>query len=132
VEVPERFITGRDFYMKACIECHQAAGSGVPLTFPPLAGSEWVMGDRDTLLRIILCGLTGPIEVNGVEFNGVMPGHSHVSDEEIASIASFVRFTFGGIEERPITPEEVKTLRPEVGKRKFVPWTVEDLRAAGK
>jgi hypothetical protein len=54
-----------------------------------------------------------------MEFNGVMPGHSHVSDEEIASIASFVRFTFGSIEERPITPEEVKTLRPEVGKRKF-------------
>jgi cytochrome c len=54
MEVPERFIPGREFYMKACIECHQAAGSGVPHTFPPLAGSEWVNADRDTLLRIIL------------------------------------------------------------------------------
>ena len=132
VEVPGRFMPGRDLYMKACIECHQADGRGVALTFPPLAGSEWVKGDRDTLLRIILGGLSGPIEVNNVKFDSVMPGHSHVSDTEIASIASFVRFAFGDIKEKPVTPEDVKTLRPEVEKRKFVPWTAEDLRAAGK
>jgi putative membrane-bound dehydrogenase-like protein len=132
VDVPNRFITGRDLYMKACIECHQADGRGVPQTFPPLAGSEWVKGDRDTLLRIVLGGLSGPIEVNKLKFNAVMPGHSHVSDAEIASIATFVRFAFGDLKEKPVTPEEVKALRPDVEKRKFVPWTVDELRAAGK
>jgi mono/diheme cytochrome c family protein len=132
VDAPNRFITGRDLYMKACIECHQADGRGVPQTFPPLAGSEWVKGDRDTLLRIVLGGLSGPIEVNKLKFNAVMPGHSHVSDAEIASIATFVRFAFGDLKEKPVTPEEVKALRPDVEKRKFVPWTVDELRAAGK
>ncbi len=132
VDVPNRFIGGRDLYMKACIECHQADGRGVPQTFPPLVGSEWVKGDRDTLLRIILGGLSGPIEVNSVKFNSVMPGHSHVSDEEIASIASFVRFAFGEIKEKPVTPEDVKALRPDVEKRKFVPWTIDELRVFGK
>ncbi len=132
VDVPNRYITGRDFYMKACIECHQADGRGVPQTFPPLTGSEWVKGDRDSLLRILLGGLSGPIEVGGQKFNGVMPGHAHVADAEIAEIAGFVRFAFGGLTEKPVTPADVKSLRPEVEKRKFVPWTVPELRAAGK
>lgn len=130
VEVPIRYLAGRDAYMKACIECHQADGRGVPQTFPPLVGSEWVTGERNTMLRIILGGLSGPVEVAGQKFNSVMPGHSHVSDDEIASIAGFVRFAFGDMKEKPVTPAEVKALRPDVEKRKFVPWTVQDLRDA--
>ncbi|MEY3895897.1 MAG: hypothetical protein RLZZ214_1417, partial [Verrucomicrobiota bacterium] len=132
VDVPNRFIAGRNLYMKACIECHQADGRGVPQTFPPLAGSEWLKGDRDSMLRIILGGLSGPVEIGGQKFNGVMPGHAHVADAEIAEIATFVRFAFGDLKEKPVTPAEVKALRPEVEKRKFVPWTVRELRAAGK
>jgi len=129
VEVPKRYIAGRDFYMKACIECHQSDGKGVQDTFPPLIGSEWVKGPQDQLLRIVLGGLSGPIEINGQKFNGLMPGHAHVSDSEIAEIVSFVRFAFGGLKEKPITPAQVKALRPDVEKRKFVPWTLPDLQA---
>lgn len=128
VEVPKRYIAGRDAYMKACIECHQADGGGVAETFPPLAGSEWVKGDRETLVRIILGGVAGPIEVKGLKFNGAMPGHLLSSDAEVAEIASFVRYAFGEIIEDAITPAEVKALRPAVEKRKFMPWTVKELR----
>ena len=131
-ELPAHLHAGRDAYMKACIECHQANGQGVPDTFPPLAGSEWVSGDRTRVLRIMLGGLAGPIEVNGMKFNGVMPGHSHMADEEIAAIASYVRHAFGDKKEDACTPAEVKALRPEVDKRKFMPWTPHDLEAAGK
>lgn len=62
-------------------------------------GSEWVKSDRKTLLRILLGGLAGPVEVNGQKFDSVMPGHSHVADSEIAEIASFVRFAFGELQE---------------------------------
>ena len=130
VELPEHLVEGRNHYMKACIECHQADGNGVPGTFPPLAGSEWVAGDPKTLLRILLGGLYGPIQVKGVDYNSVMPGHSHVSDEEIAAIASYVRFAHAGKTEDPIPAAAVKALRPEVEARKFSPWTVEDLRKA--
>jgi len=129
VEVPERFIAGRDAYMKSCIECHQADGNGVPNTFPPLAGSEWVKGDRKTMLNIVLGGLSGPIEVAGMKFNGVMPGHSHMTDAELARISTFVRFAFGELREKPVTEDEIKALRPGVDQRKFVPWTLQDLRA---
>jgi mono/diheme cytochrome c family protein len=114
--------------MKACIECHQAKGEGVADTFPPLDGSEWVAGNPRTLLRILLGGLAGPVEVKGVNYNSVMPGHSHMTDEQIADIASYVRFSFGGKKEKPFPAEQVKILRPDVEK----PWTVEDLRKLEK
>jgi mono/diheme cytochrome c family protein len=132
IETPPRFVAGRDLYMKSCIECHQADGRGVPNTFPPIAGSEWLKGDRATTLRLVLGGLAGPIEVNGQKFNGVMPGHSHMKDDELAKIISFVRFSFGGLKEKPISPEEVKAQRPAVENRKYVPWTVDELKEAAK
>lgn len=131
-ELPAHLVAGRDLYMKTCIECHQANGEGVPDTFPPLVGSEWVTGDPRTLLRIMLGGLMGPIDVKGLKFNGVMPGHSHASDEDIAAIASYVRHSFGGKDEKPFPSSEVKALRPEVDQRKFMPWTVEELRKLEK
>ena len=57
----------------ACVTCHQANGMGVPGAFPPLAGSEWVVGSEDRLIRIILHGLAGEIKVKGVVYNSVMP-----------------------------------------------------------
>jgi putative membrane-bound dehydrogenase-like protein len=128
VELPKHLVSGRDHYMKACIECHQADGNGVAGTFPPIAGSEWVADDQTTLLRILLGGLHGPIKVKGVEYNSVMPGHFHVSDEELAAIASYVRFAFADKKEEAITPAAVKALRPEIEKRKYAPWTADELR----
>jgi putative membrane-bound dehydrogenase-like protein len=132
VALPEHLTTGRDAYMKVCIECHQANGEGVPDTFPPLAGSEWVTGNPRTLLRVMLGGLAGPVEVKGVNYNSVMPGHSHLPDDQIAAVASYVRYSFGGKKEQPFPVEQVKALRPDVEKRNFTPWTVEDLRKLEK
>ena len=131
-ELPAHLTAGRDAYLKTCVECHQADGKGVPATFPPLLESEWVKGDTDTLLRIMLGGLMGPIKVKGEDFNSAMPGHAHAPDEEIAAVASYVRHAFGGFDEKPVTPDQVKALRPEVDARKFMPWTVEELGKAKK
>ncbi|MCU0797024.1 MAG: ThuA domain-containing protein [Akkermansiaceae bacterium] len=126
-ELPAELVAGRNLYMKSCVECHQADGEGVKDTFPPLAGSEWTKGDKPTMLRIMLGGLMGPVTVKGVEWNSAMPGHFHASDEDLAAIASFVRYRFGGLREKPVEPSEIKALRPEVEARKFTPWTVKEL-----
>ncbi|GHC50392.1 PVC-type heme-binding CxxCH protein [Roseibacillus persicicus] len=131
-ELPKALVPGREAYLKSCIECHQADGKGVADTFPPLLNSSWVRSNPDTLLRIMLGGLMGPVEVAGVQYNSAMPGHSHASDEELASVASYVRFAFGGLKEQPISPEQVKALRPETEARKFNPWTVSELKNAAK
>ncbi|MEX1115126.1 MAG: c-type cytochrome, partial [Akkermansiaceae bacterium] len=126
-ELPEHLLAGQTIYLKACIECHQADGNGVEATFPPLVDSEWVKGDTRTLLRIMLGGVYGPIQVNGVEFNSAMPGQIHLTDDEIAATASYVRHAFGKQVGNPIAPSEVKTLRPEIEERKFTPWTAGEL-----
>jgi uncharacterized protein len=128
IALPDHLAAGRNHYMKSCIECHQADGNGVAGTFPPLLGSEWVAGEQKTLLRILLGGLYGPIEVKGITYNGVMPGHSHVSDEELAAIANYVRYSFADKKEDPIMPAEIKALRFEIEARKYTPWTLKDLR----
>jgi mono/diheme cytochrome c family protein len=109
------------------VECHQAQGEGVANTFPPLAGSEWLQ-DRDVLLKIMLGGVMGEIEVKGNTYNSVMPGHGHMTDEDLAAIASYVRHSFAGIEGEAVTPGQVEALRPQVNERMFRPFTVEELR----
>jgi uncharacterized protein len=76
----------------------------------------------------MLGGVYGPIEVNKIAINSAMPGHSHLSDDDIAAAASFVRYSFGGLTEKPFPAEEVKAIRPEIEQRKFTPWTAPELR----
>src|SRR5690606_5760091 len=67
-------VLGRAAYAQVCANCHMATGMGVPGAFPPLAGSEWVVGSPERLIRIVLHGLEGPIEVAGVQYPGsLMP-----------------------------------------------------------
>ena len=76
---------GKEVYMKAaagggmCFTCHQPNGEGMAGQFPPLAGSDWVLGDKERLIKISMYGLMGEIEVNGVKYNNVMaPPESHL------------------------------------------------------
>ena len=48
--------------------------------FPPLENSEWVKGDPGKLISAVLNGLSGPITVNGVGFNEVMPANGYLKN----------------------------------------------------
>lgn len=105
---------GKQLYA-TCAACHQADGKGIPNAFPPLAGSEWVNGPAENLIRIQLRGLQGPITVKGAQYNSVMPPQAQQSDAEIAAVLTYVRSNFGN-DASPVTPDQVKALREEVGK----------------
>ena len=65
---------------------------GLPAAqFPPLAGSEWVTGPEERLIKLTLHGLYGPIEVKGEKFPGVVPmtPFKMLSDQEVAEVLSF-------------------------------------------
>jgi mono/diheme cytochrome c family protein len=117
---------GRRIY-GSCAPCHQGDGKGLPGNFPPLAGSEWVQGDPDTMIRIVLHGLEGGVSVRGTTYNQVMPAWKHLKDEQIAAVASFVRGAFGdgaGV----VSPEQVAAVRRATAGR-TQPWTQAELRA---
>lgn len=82
-------------FMAACAACHQDTGAGLAGVFPPLAGSEYVTGDTNEVINIVLNGRTGPITVRGTRYDGVMPPMRQLSDEQIAGILSYIRSSWG-------------------------------------
>ena len=100
---------GAILYNKYCALCHQTNGLGND-RFPPLNYSDWVQGDSERLINVILNGLQGEINVRGRSYNNVMPKQDHLKDEEIASILTYVRQNFGN-RSKGIEPEEVASVR---------------------
>lgn len=89
-------VDGGALYTAHCVACHQATGAGLPGVFPPLAGSEWVLGNEDTVLQVMLHGVSGQIEVAGQTYQGSMPAFGErFSDAEIAALASHLRSSWG-------------------------------------
>jgi mono/diheme cytochrome c family protein len=88
-------------------------GLGAPSMNPPLAGTEYVLGDKDRLIKVILQGLNEPIEIKGEIYQNVMASHSFLSDQQVADVLSYVRQSFGN-DASEVTPEEVKQVRSSI------------------
>lgn len=118
---------GAKIYATRCGSCHQMNGAGVTGVFPPLAGSEHVTGDAGTLVRIIMNGMSGPVEVKGYTYNGVMPPWgAALKDDEIAALATYIRSNWGN-KGSAVSVEDVTKVRDATKDRKQ-PWTVEELK----
>lgn len=103
-------IAGGKVYGVYCQACHQGNGRGDSQRFPPLDGSEWVTGDAERLIEVVLNGLEGPIDVKGQPYNSVMPQHSFLKDEEVAEVLTHIRQNFGNKAEA-ISTQEVAAVR---------------------
>jgi mono/diheme cytochrome c family protein/glucose/arabinose dehydrogenase len=122
---------GEAIYQELCYACHGYAGTGMPLDNappgstigPPLAGSREVLDHPDTVVHILLNGLTGPVSGKGYVAQ-MVPMDSN-NDEWIAAIGSYVRNSFGN-RGTMIAPADVARLRGEARGRK-TPWSVDEL-----
>ncbi len=86
----ERLAAGGKLFSTVCAACHQAEGQGLAGAFPPLADSDYLDEGTAPAITAVINGLSGPITVNGIEYNAVMPNLSYLSDEEVADIVTFV------------------------------------------
>jgi mono/diheme cytochrome c family protein len=121
---------GKALYEQRCIACHQPTGAGLPGAFPPLAGSEWVTGKPDAMIRIVLHGLQGPISVKGANYNAAMIPYgtgAAMNDAEVAAVLSYVRSSFGN-KAAPVTAAQVAAARAATAKR-TTPFTAPELIA---
>lgn len=124
---PAVAMDGAEIYASRCQTCHQKNGQGVPGVFPPVDNSEWVTGDKGRLIRIILNGMAGEVEVNGTTYSGSMPPWgSFLSDEEVAQVSTYVRQSWSN-DASEVTAEEVAAVRAATEDRKQ-PWTAEELK----
>lgn len=117
------FIKGKEIYEREgfCVTCHQADGKGLDASgFPPLAGTKWVLGDEERLIKIALNGLYGPIEVLGKEYPGQVPMTPYgglLKDDEVAAVLTYVRNAFGN-RASVIKADQVKTVRAATADKK--------------
>jgi glucose/arabinose dehydrogenase/mono/diheme cytochrome c family protein len=105
-KIPEK----AKLYNTYCASCHQNDGKGDGSRFPPLGGTDWVTGDKTKLLNTLLKGLNGEILVNDKPYNGLMPPHNFLKDEEVANILTYIRQNFGN-NASAVSVEEVKEYR---------------------
>ena len=99
-------------YSAHCAACHQADGQGLGGAFPPLAASDYLADGPAAAIDVVLNGLNGPITVNGVGYNAVMPNLAYLSDRDVADIVTFVMNSWnnpGG----EVSPEDVAAARKE-------------------
>ena len=100
---------GKQVYLQQCLACHQADAGGVEGMNPSLIKAKFVLGDKATLVKIVLNGLTG-VEIVGDSYNGVMAPHADLTDLEIADVLTYIRNNFGN-KASAITPAQVKAIR---------------------
>ena len=118
-----KYAKGEEIYLQDgyCGTCHQENGKGLVASgYPSLAGTKWVLGDEERLIKLTLKGLHGPITVDGKDYPGnvpMTPFEGLLNDEEIAAVLSYVRNQFGN-RAPEIEPETVKRIRAEIADKK--------------
>jgi mono/diheme cytochrome c family protein/glucose/arabinose dehydrogenase len=120
-----QFDAGKQVFAGLCAACHQPTGKGLEGLAPPLAGSEWVNGDPERLVRIVLHGLRGPITVQGRPYNYDMPAAGFLSDAQVAAVLTYVRREWDH-EAAPVAESTVRAVRAATRGRTDA-WTAPEL-----
>jgi nitrite reductase (NO-forming)/hydroxylamine reductase len=109
-DLASQMAAGEKLYQTYCTACHQANGEGLAGAFPPLAASDYMLADKNRAIQTVIGGLSGEIVVNGKTYNAVMPNLSYLSDEQVASVVTYVMNSWGN-EGYQVSPAEVAALR---------------------
>lgn len=108
---------GSVLFKGTCSACHQESGQGIPDVFPPLAKSDLLAATPARAIDIVMNGLSGPVTVNGKQYNSVMPPMSQLNDDEVANILTYVNSSWGNsgpqTTARQVAELRAKTKRPE-------------------
>lgn len=107
--VEDRIRMGKIYYSQTCAACHQPDGKGVAGAFPPLAGSDFLNKDLKRTMDIVKNGISGPIEVNGQKYNGVMPSLG-VSDEDAANVLTYIYSSWGN-SKKTVLPKDFSSVK---------------------
>ncbi len=92
---------GEKVYMANCSACHQPTGKGMPPAFPALDGSKVATGPKAAHIATVLKGRPGT----------AMASWAHLSDEEVASVITYERNSWGNKTGDAIQPAEIAAAR---------------------
>ena len=101
---------GKKIYNDLCVTCHLPTGKGIPGTYPPLDGSNWLTEKREESIRGVKYGMQGPIEVNGEKYDNIMAPMG-LSDQEVADALNYVMNSWSNDISEMVTVEEVAAVQ---------------------
>lgn len=101
---------GKTVYQHNCQACHQADGVGIQGAFPPLAENSNLSANPDYVARAIVQGVSGPVEVSGSHYNGVMPAMAHISNKQVVDLVAYILSDLNSAE-GAVSEEVVEALR---------------------
>lgn len=111
-ELIESMERGSEIYADFCVTCHLPEGDGVTGTFPPLAGADYLMENREASIRGVKYGQQQEIVVNGVTYTTAMPNPG-LEDEEIADVMNYILNSWGNASGEIVSIEEVEGIAEE-------------------
>jgi mono/diheme cytochrome c family protein/glucose/arabinose dehydrogenase len=123
-EQKARFERGKVVYSMTCAQCHKPTGLGQEGLAPPLRDSEWVLGPHQRIVRIVLSGLQGAVNVDGRTYILEMPSLGALKDDDIASVLTYVRRAWDH-DASPVDPKSVTQIRKTAARK--TPWTEREL-----
>ncbi len=140
VEERKLILAGSAVFNSFCVTCHGPGGKGLTvagtsnLAAPPIIESKRLSGDRALLAKILLHGLSGPID--GKAYPSQMPALAANPDDWVAAVVNYVRYEFGNVVRRPrrptdtispfISTPEVAAIRKQYASRTAT-WTLAEL-----
>ena len=102
---------GARVYGEQCVGCHQPSGLGVPRAYPALAHNPGViMNSTINAVRAVLNGGLPPGTDNNPRPFGMPPFAQRLSDEDVASVLTYVRNSWGN-RAPAVAPAEVQRYR---------------------
>ncbi|WP_029037043.1 c-type cytochrome [Salinimicrobium xinjiangense] len=108
-EFKESISRGAGLYNNFCASCHLAGGEGIQGVFPPVKDSDWLKNKQKESIHAVKFGLKGPIKVNGVEYDNLMPALG-LSNQEIADIMNYINNAWGNNFGETLTEEDVAAI----------------------
>lgn len=117
-EPSKEYPKGAALFRSVCQTCHGANGNGINNLAPPLNKSDWVTGDKNRLIGVVLYGLSGPVKVGdkiykSPEISGEMPGiasNSSFSDDDVAEVLNYIRNSWLNKADK-VANEDVRKIR---------------------
>jgi nitrite reductase (NO-forming) len=94
IPVDSKYASGKAIYDAACVVCHMKDGKGLENTFPPLAGSDYLLNNPSRALQQVIYGSSEKMTVNGVVYSGIMPPQE-VNDEEAIEVVNYILNAWG-------------------------------------
>ena len=110
---------GAEIYNRKCVACHQLNGEGIPGTFPPLKGSDFLKSaTKKRLIEQVMNGSNEQLTVNGTTYSSPMPPQVDNAGDAVA-VVNYILNSWGNHYGKA-SPQDAKNVKPVKAGRNYM------------